>query len=91
MELNGKIALVLGSAKGIGKAIGFALAAEGATVILTHHDWPEDATLMRRELDELAGDHLGSTISNGAACRLSMVRMTGRSILANGTWKWIQP
>ena len=58
MELNGKIALVLGSAKGIGKAIGFALAAEGATVILTHHDWPEDATLMRRELDELAGDHL---------------------------------
>ena len=58
MELNGKIALVLGSAKGIGKAIGFALAAEGATVIFTYHDWPEDAALMRRELDELAGDHL---------------------------------
>jgi len=58
MELNGKIALVLGAAKGIGKAIGFGLAAEGATVILTYHDWPEDAALMRRELDELAGDHL---------------------------------
>jgi 3-oxoacyl-[acyl-carrier protein] reductase len=58
MGLNGKIALVLGAAKGIGKAIGFALAAEGATVIFTYHDWPEDAALMRRELDELAGDHL---------------------------------
>jgi 3-oxoacyl-[acyl-carrier protein] reductase len=58
MGLNGKIALVLGAAKGIGKAIGFALAAEGATVIFIYHDWPEDAALMRRELDELAGDHL---------------------------------
>ena len=58
MELNGKIALVLGAAKGIGKAIGFALAAEGATVILTYHDWQEDSALMRRELAELAGNHL---------------------------------
>jgi len=58
MELNGKIALVLGAAKGIGKAIGFALTAEGATVIFTYHDWPEDSAVMRRELAELAGDHL---------------------------------
>jgi 3-oxoacyl-[acyl-carrier protein] reductase len=58
MELNGKIALVLGAAKGIGKAIGFVLAAEGATVIFTYHDWPEDAAVMRRELDKLAGGHL---------------------------------
>jgi len=62
MELHGKIALVLGAAKGIGKAIGFALAAEGATVIFTYHDWPEDAALMRRELDELAGDHLAAQV-----------------------------
>jgi 3-oxoacyl-[acyl-carrier protein] reductase len=58
MELNGKIALVLGAAKGIGKAVAFALAAEGATVILTYHDWPEDAARMRQELAGLAGDHL---------------------------------
>jgi 3-oxoacyl-[acyl-carrier protein] reductase len=57
MELNGKIALVLGAAKGIGKAIGFALAAEGATVILTYHDWPEDAARMRKELASMAGSH----------------------------------
>ena len=58
MELQGKTALVLGAAKGIGKAIGFALAAEGATVILTYHDWPEDAAAMRMELAGLAGNHL---------------------------------
>ena len=40
MKLQGKIALVLGGAKGIGKGIGFALAKAGATVVLTHHDWP---------------------------------------------------
>jgi len=57
MELNGKIALVLGAAKGIGKAIGFALAAEGATVILTYHDWPEDTARLHQELAVLAGDH----------------------------------
>ena len=62
MELNGKIALVLGAAKGIGKAVGFALAAEGATVVLTYHDWPEDSAAMRRELAELGGDHLAVQI-----------------------------
>ena len=62
MELNGKIALVLGAAKGIGKAIGLALAAEGATVILTYHDWPEDAARTCQELAGLTGDHLAVQI-----------------------------
>lgn len=57
MKLQGKTALVLGGAKGIGKAIGFALAKGGATVVLTHHDWPEEAALMQQELAAL-GDHL---------------------------------
>lgn len=57
MELQGKTALVLGAAKGIGKAIGFALAAEGATVILTYHDWPEDPARLHQELADLGGDH----------------------------------
>ncbi|MFQ6758747.1 MAG: SDR family oxidoreductase [Deltaproteobacteria bacterium] len=58
MKLQGKTALVLGGAKGIGKAIGFALAKGGATVVLTHHDWPEEAAAMRDELAALGGDHL---------------------------------
>ena len=58
MRIQGKIALVLGAAKGIGKAIGFALAREGVTVILTYHDWPEAAAEMRQELAALPGAHL---------------------------------
>ena len=57
MKLQGKIALVLGAAKGIGKAIGFALAREGATVILTYHDWPAAAETMQAELADLGPNH----------------------------------
>lgn len=41
MELEGKVALVLGAIKGIGKGIGLALAAQGAGVALNYHDWEE--------------------------------------------------
>lgn len=58
MDIAGKTALVLGGAKGIGRAIGLALAKAGADVILTWHDWPEDAAAMKRELAELPGNHL---------------------------------
>ncbi|MEJ2032156.1 MAG: SDR family NAD(P)-dependent oxidoreductase, partial [Deltaproteobacteria bacterium] len=58
MEIDGKIALVLGAAKGIGKAIGMSLARAGATVVLTHFDWPEDAARMQQELAALGGDHM---------------------------------
>jgi 3-oxoacyl-[acyl-carrier protein] reductase len=42
MQIQGKVALVLGAVKGIGKGIGLDLAAQGATLVLTRHDW-EDA------------------------------------------------
>ncbi len=58
MKLQGKTALVLGGAKGIGKEIGLALARAGATVVLTHYDWPAEAAAMRDELAALGGDHL---------------------------------
>jgi len=57
-KLKGKTALVLGGAKGIGKAIGFALAEQGADVILTWYDWPEDAARMQEELALIPGNHL---------------------------------
>ena len=62
MKLQGRIALVLGGAKGIGKAIGLALARAGATVVLTHHDWPEEAAVMQGELAALGGSHLAVKI-----------------------------
>lgn len=62
MEINGKIALVLGGAKGIGKEIGFSLARAGATVILTHYDWPEASKTMQQELADLGSEHLAYNI-----------------------------
>ncbi len=62
MELRNTTALVLGGAKGIGKAIGFALARAGANVILTWHDWPEAAAAMQEELAQLPGNHLAVRI-----------------------------
>ncbi len=58
MQVKGKVALILGGAKGIGKAIGFALAQAGCDVVLTYHDWPEAAEEMRQELAALPGNHL---------------------------------
>lgn len=62
MKIQGKIALVLGGAKGIGKAVGFALAKAGATVVLTHYDWPEEAAVMQEELAALGDHHLAIKI-----------------------------
>lgn len=59
MELDGAVALVLGGARGIGKAVGLALAGAGARVVLTcHSDWPEESQRMRKDLAALPGDHL---------------------------------
>lgn len=58
MKVEGKTALVLGGAKGIGKAIGFALAEAGAKLVLTYFDWPEESASIQRELADLGDDHL---------------------------------
>ena len=58
MKIAGKTALVLGAAKGIGKAIGMALAEAGATVIFTCFDWPEESKQLQQEVADLTGDHL---------------------------------
>ena len=58
MEIRGKTALVLGASKGIGKAIGLALARAGARVVLTYYDWPEASEQMQKELTSLNCDFL---------------------------------
>jgi 3-oxoacyl-[acyl-carrier protein] reductase len=49
MDLTNKVALVLGSIKGIGKAIGLDLAMAGATVVYTHWDWPESLAALEKD------------------------------------------
>lgn len=58
MELKDKVALVLGSIKGMGKGIGLALANEGATVVLNYFDWEESLDDMTRDFAETGQSHL---------------------------------
>jgi len=52
MDLEGKVALVLGAIKGIGKGVGLALARAGVKVALNYHDWEEELEAMRQEFSE---------------------------------------
>ena len=58
MDIEGKTALVLGAARGIGKAVAKDLADQGARIVVTHFDWPEAAEAMQREFAEARHDFL---------------------------------
>jgi 3-oxoacyl-[acyl-carrier protein] reductase len=62
MQIKGKIALVLGAVKGIGKEIGLALATEGATLVLTRHDWEEEFEGMDETFRKTSADHIILTV-----------------------------
>ena len=58
MDLNGKVALVLGAIKGIGKEIGLALAAAGVNVALNYYDWEEELEGLKQDFAETGQEHL---------------------------------
>ena len=58
MQLKGKVALVLGAIKGIGKGIGLALAREGVKVALNYYDWEESLGQMKQDFEEVGADYL---------------------------------
>lgn len=58
MELYGKVALVLGAIKGIGKGIGLSLANKGARVALTYYDWEESLEDMKHDFEQAGAEHL---------------------------------
>ena len=57
MQINGKIALILGAVKGIGKAIGLGLAKEGAKLVLTRHDWENSFDDMEKDFLDSKSEH----------------------------------
>jgi 3-oxoacyl-[acyl-carrier protein] reductase len=58
MELEGKVALVLGAVKGIGKGIGLALARQGVKVALNYFDWEESLEELKQDVIATGQDHL---------------------------------
>ena len=58
MELNDKVALVLGAIKGIGKSIALSLADAGVNVALNYFDWEEELAALKNDFAAAGGDHL---------------------------------
>ncbi len=58
MKRDGKVALVLGGIKGIGREIGLSLARDGVRVALTYHDWEEHLPDMEAAFAAAGTDHL---------------------------------
>lgn len=58
MELEGKVALVLGAVKGIGKAIALGLAERGVRVALNYYDWEESLPQLQQDVGTTGAEHL---------------------------------
>lgn len=58
MELAGKVALVLGAIKGIGKGIALELMREDVSVAATYYDWPESLGSMQSDFEAAGAPHL---------------------------------
>ncbi len=56
MKIQGKVALVLGAVKGIGKGIGLDLAGQGARLVLTRHDWTDAFEQMEADFAATGAD-----------------------------------
>ena len=54
-SLNGKVAIVTGGSRGIGRAVAEALAAQGAHVVLTYVKGEEEARAVQRGIEERGG------------------------------------
>jgi 3-oxoacyl-[acyl-carrier protein] reductase len=50
MEISGRVALVLGAIKGIGKGIGMALLRQGARVAFNYFDWQESLSALKDDV-----------------------------------------
>jgi 3-oxoacyl-[acyl-carrier protein] reductase len=58
MELQNKVALVLGAIKGIGKGIGLALANAGVKTVVNYYDWDEELDALSRDFADTGQEHL---------------------------------
>lgn len=78
--LNGKVALVTGAGRGIGKQIALTLAEKGATVIINYNGSREKAQETVSEIEEYGGKAgaYGCNVSDLAACGEMIADIIGR-------------
>lgn len=57
MQIKGKVAMVLGAVKGIGKAIGLSLANQGARLVVTRHDWEDSFDSMEADFKDSGAEY----------------------------------
>lgn len=74
LELKGKVALVTGGSRGIGRAIAIALAKEGADVTLTYGSKADAANAVVAEIEAAGGSAsaIGFDVKDPAACKAAV-------------------
>ena len=68
--LNGKVAVITGASRGIGRAIAIKLASEGATVVINYNGSKDRAEEVKKEIEENGGkaDIRQCNVSDFHAC-----------------------
>lgn len=80
MLLDGKVALVTGASRGIGRAIALKLASEGAKVAINYAGSTEKAEAVKAEIEAAAGEALlcQADVSSGEAVAAMVEAVVGR-------------
>lgn len=78
MELKGKVALVLGAIKGIGKGIALTLADAGVKVAVNYFDWAEALEALKTDLVATGREHL--ILKTNLRKTVAIPRMIGKVI-----------
>jgi 3-oxoacyl-[acyl-carrier protein] reductase len=83
-QLDGKTAIVTGAATGIGKAIAFALAGDGARVVVNHLNTPELAEAVVAQITRDGGEAI--TVVADVGKRVEYTAMVDLTIDHFGSW-----